>query len=96
MTSSHTERLRVKRGERTGQIVYYGRDGYGCANDDTRMTGVEHGAYSLNESGEPFFTLPKADVELLSDEERDPTPWCTACGAKHKRDCHCGPIAENE
>jgi hypothetical protein len=65
----HTEsRYRVKRGERAGQIVYPGRDGYGCANDDTRATGVEHGAYSLNETGEPFFTLPKGDVELLSDE----------------------------
>jgi hypothetical protein len=26
----------------------------------------------------------------------DPTPWCAACGAKAPKQCHCGPIAENE
>jgi hypothetical protein len=25
----------------------------------------------------------------------DPTPWCSACGARKREDCHCGPIAEN-
>jgi len=26
----------------------------------------------------------------------DPTPWCHGCGAVHKKDCECGPIAEND
>ena len=26
----------------------------------------------------------------------DPTPWCSGCGAMKRKDCHCGPIAENE
>jgi hypothetical protein len=25
----------------------------------------------------------------------DPTPWCTACGAKTREKCNCGPIADN-
>lgn len=49
-----------------GQHVYPGRDGYGCANDDTRDTGIEHVSVSLNESGEPFFTIPREDIEPLS------------------------------
>jgi hypothetical protein len=32
--------------------------------------------------------LPRAD--------EDPTPWCAGCGARGPRDCHCGPMAENE
>ena len=28
--------------------------------------------------------------------DRDPTPYCSACGAKKEADCHCGPIADNE
>ena len=27
---------------------------------------------------------------------RDPTPWCSGCGARKQADCHCGPIARNE
>lgn len=26
----------------------------------------------------------------------DPTPWCSGCHARHKADCHCGPLAANE
>jgi hypothetical protein len=26
----------------------------------------------------------------------DPTPWCGACGARRRADCHCGPLAEND
>lgn len=26
----------------------------------------------------------------------DPTPWCSACGARFRDQCECGPIAENE
>jgi hypothetical protein len=47
---------------RLGQIVYDGRDMYGVCNDDTRMTGVEHRAYSFQEKGEPWFSMPKCDV----------------------------------
>jgi hypothetical protein len=25
----------------------------------------------------------------------DGAPWCQYCGASRERDCHCGPIAEN-
>lgn len=52
-----------------GDIVYQGRDMYGCASDDSRLLGIEHMAISPDESGEPFFTIPRADVELLSEAE---------------------------
>lgn len=58
-------RWRIKTGPRAGSIVYPGRDGYGCANEDTRNTGVEHTAVCDNESGEPFYTMPKRDLEAL-------------------------------
>jgi len=29
-------------------------------------------------------------------ENYDPTPWCAGCGAMKQKDCHCGPIAEND
>jgi hypothetical protein len=31
---------------------------------------------------------------LQLDPDRDPTPWCTACGPRHA--CTCGPIADND
>lgn len=49
-------------GVRQGQIVYYGSDMFGLANDNSRITGVQHAAFSHNESGIPFFTMPKHDV----------------------------------
>jgi hypothetical protein len=33
---------------------------------------------------------------LLNVEDKDPTPWCSGCGAMRPADCHCGPIADNE
>lgn len=48
-----------------GDIVHPGRDNYGCASDDSRFTGVEHIAVSANENGEPFFTIPREDVEEM-------------------------------
>lgn len=36
------------------------------------------------------------DCSEDKEELEDPTPWCSACGAKREKDCHCGPIAENE
>lgn len=35
------------------------------------------------------------EPEEETDDE-DPTPWCAYCHAMHSKDCHCGPIAENE
>jgi hypothetical protein len=79
MSHSHTvsRRFRVKRVDRAsallkgGAVVYPGRDMYGCASDDSRIFGVEHIAVSLDQSGEPFFTIPREDVELLTDEEKN-------------------------
>jgi hypothetical protein len=31
-----------------------------------------------------------------ASDDYDPTPFCLACGSMRARDCHCGPIAENE
>ena len=37
---------------------------YGCANDDSRMTGIEHRSVTLDPTGAyPFFTIPKEDLE---------------------------------
>lgn len=58
-------RWKIKDGPRAGTIVYPGRDSYGCANDDTRNSGVEHVAVCDNESGNPFYTIPKRDLEAL-------------------------------
>lgn len=63
----------VKRADRAastvevGDTVYYckGHD-YGCANDDSRMTGIEHVSVTINEDGDyPFFTIPRADISPL-------------------------------
>ena len=45
---------------KSGAVVYrnYGYD-YGCSNDDTRYTGIEHISVTLKEDGTyPFFTVP--------------------------------------
>ncbi len=37
---------------------------YGCANDDTRYTGIEHISVTLkSDGGYPFFTIPLRDLE---------------------------------
>lgn len=50
-----------------GQLVYdCKRHDYGCASDDTRMTGVEHVSVTLDPEGDyPFFTIPTADIEAV-------------------------------
>jgi hypothetical protein len=51
-----------------GAVVYRckGWD-YGCANDDTRHTGIEHTSVTLDPAGGyPFFTIPKADLRCLT------------------------------
>lgn len=62
--------LRMKssyHGYLAGTIVYpFKYSDYGCAHDDTRSTGVEHGSYTLNPAGDcPFFTLPRNSLEKL-------------------------------
>jgi hypothetical protein len=52
---------------KAGTLVYdcKGHD-YGCANDDTRMTGIEHQSVTLNADGDyPFFTVPTRDLEKI-------------------------------
>lgn len=51
-----------------GTICYLCRDhDYGCANDDTRTTGVEHWSMTLSPEGKyPFFTVPVTDLEETS------------------------------
>src|ERR1700761_4116821 len=63
---------RVLKGDYAGQLVYAGHDPHGCAKYDTRNTGVEHTACSLNESGEPFFTVPKQDLEEVTTANGNP------------------------
>lgn len=37
---------------------------YGCANDDTRSTGVEHVSVTLKpDGGYPFFTVPRHELK---------------------------------
>lgn len=57
-----------KSGLAVGTTVYYGKDFYGVASDDSRIEGIDYMAVSLDPSGEPFFTIPRADVETLSAE----------------------------
>jgi hypothetical protein len=40
-------------------------------------------------------TTIKAIVDDQNEKETDPTPYCSACGAKTEKYCKCGPIAEN-
>lgn len=35
-------------------------------------------------------------VSIETVLEPDPTPYCHTCGAMRRKDCDCGPIAENE
>lgn len=44
---------------------YFGCD-YGCADDDTRILGIEHESFTKNPNGgTPFFTAPIRDVEEI-------------------------------
>jgi len=52
---------------KSGDIVYRcsGYD-YGCANDDTRFTGIEHISVTKDpEGGYPFFTIPVESLEAI-------------------------------
>jgi len=50
---------------KSGDAVFYcrGHD-YGCASDDTAMTGIHHVSVTLDENGDyPFFTIPREDIK---------------------------------
>ncbi len=50
-----------------GETVYRctGHD-YGCANDDTIVTGIRHISVTKDANGEyPFFTIPEDDLEAV-------------------------------
>ena len=50
-----------------GTTVYRcNKPDYGCASDDTMMTGVPHISVTLDPSGDyPFFTVPEPDIRAL-------------------------------
>lgn len=50
-----------------GDVVYeYMGNTYGLKSEDTRMTGVEHDAYTKDpEGGSPFFTHPVSGVQAI-------------------------------
>ncbi len=49
-----------------GATVYACFYDYGLANDDTRATGIPHISVTLDpEGGNPFFTVPVADLEAI-------------------------------
>lgn len=53
--------------QKAGTTVYasMGCD-YGCANDDSRATGIEHVSVTLkSDGGYPFFTVPKRDLHPI-------------------------------
>lgn len=64
LTDSQIEPKAVK-----GTVVYKAaKHDYGCASDDTRMTGIQHISLSLNPDGDyPFFTHPFKDIEERID-----------------------------
>lgn len=42
---------------------------YGMANDDTRMTGINHVTMTLREDGDyPYFTVPVPDLEEVKSD----------------------------
>lgn len=54
--------------------------------------------FSLTDPSQDYKRAMANKVYLCADhlEARDPTPWCSGCGAMRQADCHCGPIAKNE
>lgn len=54
---------------REGTIVYSCRMAdYGCAGDDSRITGVEHVSMTLKEDGGyPFFTHPRHMLKKVEE-----------------------------
>lgn len=54
---------------KAGTIVYpCVKCDYGCASDDTAVTGVEHMSMTLSKNGDyPFFTVPMPDMEVVDE-----------------------------
>jgi hypothetical protein len=52
---------------KNGDIVFNSMmHDYGCSNDDTRYTGIEHISVTLKEDGSyPFFTIPIRDLQEI-------------------------------
>ena len=50
-----------------GSSVHLSANDYGSAEDDTHRSGIEHVACSINPSGLPFFTIPRADLEVIPE-----------------------------
>lgn len=52
----------------------------------------------INLAPETVSALVKYIARLRRDiaDNYDPTPWCSGCGAKEAKNCHCEPIAEND
>ena len=64
---------------------------------------VEQGTYAVYEDdhGERYTEAQWAEaqfaeVEFANQEDEDPTPYCTWCGAKSRKDCKCPDRAEND
>jgi hypothetical protein len=66
MLSDSKIRPEIKR----GAIVYaYQMHDYGCASDDTRMTGIEHKTFTIDPEGlaSPFFTHLATGVREIKE-----------------------------
>jgi hypothetical protein len=57
-----------------GMPLFFGRDRYGCSSDDSRVTGIEHISVSIDESGLPFFTIPREDVQFTQRASPQESP----------------------
>lgn len=60
---------KIEPGATKGTIVYKcAKSDYGCASDDTRITGVQHISITFKSDGDyPFFTHPLKYLEKVSD-----------------------------
>lgn len=56
-----------------GSLVYPSTGNFGCADSDSRTDECELVACSINESGLPYFTIPRDDLESVSVAENDDT-----------------------
>jgi hypothetical protein len=58
---------------KAGTVVFRLRGwDYGLANDDTRLTDVEHISVTLSPQGDyPSFTVPMDDLRMATQEELD-------------------------
>lgn len=61
-----------------GSLVYPSANDFGSAEDDTHHSGIEHIACSIHPSGLPFFTIPRADLEAVSETAAGPSTLPTA------------------